>query len=247
MERCRDRHVVTCSATGLHNCARVTCCLVDVFERPSRYGYLSRARHHHEVTVEALLQDEPSPGNVGPKRHDDDCAPPILRSQTTQLSCFAFRRRRIWDKAVHGELGVWGGAIFSQPRVIRPARVRNHQVGSPALPAQLKAERVSAVVRPAKDKYCVGMAQLIDLWTHIHRQSGDYRGGEQQADGHREASGDTPAQAVIGRQCAPLICGQQRCPHSWRSQSSSRLHTVIGALKRGALSTGPHTSEICHS
>jgi hypothetical protein len=157
------------SASGLQHGARVPHGLVQVFERPPRAGYVIRARHHHEVTVEALLQDEPGPGNVGAKCYDNDCAPTILRSQTTQLASFALRRRRVWIKAVHGDLGVWGSAEIGQARVIRRVRVRNHQIGSPTLLGQVKAERVSEMVRPAKNEDGVGVAQLIDLWTHIYR------------------------------------------------------------------------------
>ena len=36
------------------------------------------------------------------------------------------------------------------------------------------------MVRPAKDEYCVGVAQPIDLWSHIYRQPRDYGDDQQQ-------------------------------------------------------------------
>jgi hypothetical protein len=81
------------------------------------------------------------------------------------------------------------------------------------------------------------VAQLIDLWMHIHRQPGG-GGGEQHAEEHREASDQTPAQGVTSRQSAQSMCTDRRCPRSRRSQRSSCLHTVIGSLEVAGLTTG---------
>ena len=105
----RDRAVVVASTTWLQHRAQVTSGLVHVLVRPPRYRHTRRTRHHHEVTVEALLQDEAGTGNVGPERDDDDRAPPALRSQSTQLPSFTFSRRGSGTKQCRSSWG--GGAV----------------------------------------------------------------------------------------------------------------------------------------
>src|ERR1700730_1552136 len=100
-----------CSTTGFQYRARVTRGLVAVLERPSVCRQVIRTRHHHEVTVETVLQDEPGPGNLRSKRHHNDRPPPELRSQTLQFPTFTFRGRRVRRKALQVEPGVPGRAI----------------------------------------------------------------------------------------------------------------------------------------
>ena len=128
------------SASGLQHRAHVPRALVEVLERPSGCGYAAGARHHDQVAVEASLQDEPGPGDVRPKGHDDHRVPPVFFGQTTQLAALALRGRRVRDETVHGDVGPLGGAQVGQSRVVGPTGIRNDQVGGPTPVGQLDAE-----------------------------------------------------------------------------------------------------------
>ncbi len=140
------------STTWLQHRPHVANGLVDVLEAHLGDRYVGRARHHHQVTVEALLQDEPGPGDVRPERDDDDrpppvCAPPADAVPALRLSSSADR-----DKAVQVERGCGVGAKArsamgrsarsdSTPRRRRPAlrgrgrsrRGTGHSAGPPRM------------------------------------------------------------------------------------------------------------------
>ena len=95
-------------------------------------------------------------------------------------------------------------AVFRQPWVIRPVRVRHHHVRRPALASRGRSRRVPAISGAAEDEYRVGVAQRIDLGSHVHRQPADHGGDQQQADRYHQSSDASPAARITARQCATL-------------------------------------------
>jgi hypothetical protein len=64
-----------------------------------------------------------------------------------------------------------GSAIRVRPRYRVPPRIRDRDVGRPALLAEAEAVRVTAMVGAAEDEYRVGVTQRVDLRSDVDGQT----------------------------------------------------------------------------
>ena len=174
---------------------------------------MGRAGHHHQVAVEALLEDVPSSRDVGLERDHDDGVPSVLRGQPAQFAGFALRRRWIRGEAVDGHPDGWSGTVVPLPHVPGSNGIGHHQIRRPAVRAEFDAEPIPLFSVAAEYQNGIGVPQGVYLGPQVDRYPAEPCRDEYQADSYRRPPLPAAAARLSARQDAAQTIAQRtvRC------------------------------------